>query len=110
MGDDVSIILYADDTVIHTHGKSATEVAKTLTKAIQKVALWLQNSCLTLNFEKTAAMFFTNRTILKECPDVSVYGHTINNVDKFKCLGVTLDPTLTFKHHVKKLRPACNTI
>ena len=28
MCDDVGIIMYADDTVIYTHGKSATEVAK----------------------------------------------------------------------------------
>lgn len=28
----------------------------------------------------------------------------LNNVDKFKYLGVTLDQTLSFKYHVKKLR------
>lgn len=104
MCDDVSIIMHADDTVIYTHGKSATEVAKTLTKAMQKVALWLHNSCLTLNLEKTVTMFFTNRLTLKECTDISVNGQTINNVDKFKYLGVSLDPTLSFKNHVKKLR------
>ena len=38
MCDDVGIIMYADDTVIYTHGKSATEVAKKLPKAMQKVA------------------------------------------------------------------------
>ena len=103
MCDDVSIIMYADDTVIYTHGKSATEVAKALTKAMQKVALWLHNSGLTLTLEKSVTMFFTNRVKLKECPDVSVNGQTINNVDKFKYLGVTLDPTLSFKNHVKKL-------
>lgn len=50
--DDVSIIMYAGDTFIYTHGKSATEITKTLTKAIQMVALWVHNSRLTLNLEK----------------------------------------------------------
>ena len=60
---------------------------------MQKVALWLQNSCLTLNLEKTVTMFFTNRHILKDCPNVSVNGQTIDNVDIFKYVGVTLDAT-----------------
>jgi len=78
MRDDVSVIMYADDTVIYTHGKSAIQVAKTLTKAMQKVALWLHNSCLTLNLEKTVTVFFTKRLTLKECPDVSVNEQTLN--------------------------------
>ena len=75
---------------------------------MQNVALWLQNSCLTLNLEKTVTMFFTKRHILKDCPNVSVNGQTIDNVDIFKYLGVTLDPTLSFKKHVKKLRNTLN--
>ena len=95
MCNDISIIMFADNTVIQTHhGKSATEVAKKLTKAMQKVTVWLHNSCLTLNLEKP----------VKDCPDVSINGQTINNVDKFKYLGVTLEPTLSFKKHVKKRR------
>ena len=61
---------------------------------MQKVTVWLHNSCLTLNLEKP----------VKDCPDVSINGQTINNVDKFKYLGVTLEPTLSFKKHVKKRR------
>ena len=48
-------------------------------------------------------MFFANRHALKDCPNVSVNGQIIKNVDRFRYLGVTLDPTLSFKHHVKKL-------
>lgn len=95
--------MYADDTVLYTHGKNATEVALKLTNVMHKVVEWLHNSCLTLNTEKTVTMFFKNRFKLKECPEVLVNGHAIKNVDEFKYLGVTLDPTLSFKQHVKRL-------
>jgi len=44
--------MYADDTVLYAHGKTAEEVAQKLTKDIKKVSLWLKNSCLTLNLDK----------------------------------------------------------
>ncbi|KAG5850349.1 hypothetical protein ANANG_G00081360, partial [Anguilla anguilla] len=37
------------------------------------------------------------------CPDICVNGQIIKNVDEFKYLGVTLDPTLDFKKHIKKM-------
>ena len=100
---DVNTIMYADDTVLYTHGKNVTEVAVKLTKAMNKVSDWLYNSCLTLNVEKTVTMFFTNRCKLKSYPDIVVNGQKIKHVEQFKYLGVTLDPTLSFKGHVKKL-------
>lgn len=57
------IIMYADDTVLYAHGKTAEEVAHKLTKEIKKVYLWLKNSCLTLNLDKTVSVF--SRIVLK---------------------------------------------
>ena len=45
-------------------------------------------------------MFFTSRTKLKQCPEITINGQKIKNVHKFKYLGVTLDSTLTFKYHI----------
>lgn len=95
--------MYADDTVIFAHGKNQKEVAKILTKAMENVAKWLFDSCLTLNVGKTVSMYFTNRNELRDCPDICVNGQNIKNVHEFKYLGVTLDLTLNFKKHVKKL-------
>lgn len=74
-----------------------------LTKVMNKVSDWLYNSCLTLNVEKTVTMFFTNRCKLKTYPEIVVNGQKIKYVEQFKYLGVTLDPTLSFRGHVKKL-------
>jgi len=53
-----NIVMYADDTVLYTHGRSAIEVAKKLTNVMSKVSDWLYDSCLTLNVRKTVTMFF----------------------------------------------------
>lgn len=36
---------------------------------MEKVAEWLNYSCLTLNVEKTVAMFFSIRQNIQSCPE-----------------------------------------
>lgn len=95
--------MYADDTVIYTHAKNAQLVAAKLTGAMDKVAQWLNESCLTLNVGKTAAMYFSHKH--KSCCylDVRVSGEIIKNVTEYKYFGITLDPTLNFKKHIKQM-------
>lgn len=52
--DGVETLMYADDTVIFTHGKDAETVAAKLTATMEKIAEWLSQSCLTLNTEKNS--------------------------------------------------------
>ena len=100
---DVNIIMYADETVLYTHRKIATEVATKLSMVMNKVSDWLYNSCLTLNVDKTVTMFFTDRCKPKTYPEIVVNGQNIKHVEQFKYLGVIFDPTFSFKGHVKKL-------
>lgn len=55
----VEVQLYADDTVLYTHATTAQLAAGRLTKAMEGVTEWLDQSCLTLNVSKTKGMFFT---------------------------------------------------
>jgi hypothetical protein len=95
--------MYADDTVLYAHGKTAEEVAQKLTKEIKKVSLWLKNSCLTLNLDKTVSMFFRNRSKIQIYPNILIEGQIISNQEQVKYLGVILEPNLGFKKHIKKL-------
>jgi len=47
------IIMYADDTVLYAHVKTADEVVQKLTKEMKKVSFLVKISCLTLNLDKT---------------------------------------------------------
>ncbi len=56
------------------HGKDAARVAANLSIAIEKVAKWLNDACLTLNVGKTATMCFTDKQKRKEYTDISKNG------------------------------------
>ena len=48
-----------------------------LTKEMQKVVEWLNNSRFTLNIKKTVTMFFTHRSKLRDCSEILVNGQKI---------------------------------
>lgn len=100
--DSAEILMYADDTCpFYTWQRSRTGYHQIDTNT--KVTKCLNNSCLTLNTDKTVTMFFRNRSKQSTIPNIYVDGKKLKNVDEFKYLGLTLDSTLTFKKHIKKL-------
>ena len=50
--------LYADDTALLYAGKSVDDIGEKLTADMGKVAVWMEESRLTLNASKTKAMLF----------------------------------------------------
>ena len=73
---------------------------------MQKISLWLKNSHLTLNIDKTVSVFFKNQQNILAGQletNITIDGQNILNVDEVKYLGVILDQNLTFKSHIKKL-------
>ena len=50
--------LYADDTALFYAGKSVVDIGEKLTADMGKVAVWMEESRLTLNASKTKAMLF----------------------------------------------------
>ena len=85
------------------HGKSFAEVSTVLTSVMTKTQDWLTDSCLLLNAKKTVCMAFSKRPVVLESSNVFLGGEELELVPEFKYLGVMLDPTLTFKKHVKKV-------
>ena len=99
----VDIQLYADDTVLYAHAKNSEMAAEKLTNAMQGVAQWLEQSCLTLNISKTKGMFFYKRKGQIPSANIKIRHESIDIVTEFKYLGVTLDTNLNFKKHVKNM-------
>jgi len=105
--ENCDILMYADDTVIFTHGKTATEVAIKLTDVLVKVTSWLNQCCLQLNVSKTVCMFFSKGSHIDAEQDISISGHRLKVVSEYKYLGLHLDSNLTFKTHIKRV---CNKV
>lgn len=99
--------MYADDTVIYTHGNNIKQVAEKLTQSMAHVSEWLNQSCLKLNVNKTVSMFFSKSNIENSQADIYVTGEKIKVVSEFKYLGIIIDSKLTFKSQIKKV---CNRV
>lgn len=99
----IDVQLYADDTVLYAHGKNAQVAAEKLAIAMQGVVQWLEQSCLTL-ISKTKGMFFSKSKGQTITANIKIRHESIDIVTEFKYLGVTLDPNLNFKKHIKKMR------
>lgn len=56
---EVGLQLYADDTMVYVADKNRAVIGSKLTKSLQKVSVWLNRSCMTLNTKKTKSMRFS---------------------------------------------------
>ena len=99
--------MYADDTAIFYHGEEPAEVAAVLSNAMNAICTWLTDNELSLNVEKTVAIFFAKKDIPNP-PPITVEGVSLTIAKSVKYLGVHFDSTLKFKAHIQKLTKTIN--
>ena len=107
MPNTIRTFLYADDTALVAHGKTADEVSLALNTAINRAATWFNNHRLSLNVKKTKLMLIgtTNKVSTEmSIPPVYYNNEKVEEVSVFKYLGIMLDRNLTFDQHVKYLK------
>ena len=100
--------MYADDTSLLVSSNNPATLQSELDRNLDMVANWFKDNQLTLNIKKTKLMMFGTRQTLSKFNNISLmYGNDkIEIVDKFKYLGVFLDPYLSWNDHVNHL--CCN--
>ena len=73
---------------------------------LTKVTQWVRSNKLSLNFQKTKYMLFSNT--LDTLPKHIIFdGISLENVTQIKFLGLTVDNKLSWKHHIDNI---CITI
>jgi retron-type reverse transcriptase len=98
-----SAILYADDTTILIKGSCYKSTVKDLNSDLQSFVAYCADNSLTINQSRTKAMIFSIRPISSDNAPIAIGDSTIQIVDNFKLLGVSLDSALTFHCHVNQL-------
>ena len=98
--EDVSIINYADDTVIYTANKEIKEINAKLSKTLAEISTWFSKNELILNVQKgkTEALLFGTAQRIRKCMEPLSICHEdglVNAPCTYKCLGVQLDSSLT---------------
>ena len=95
--------LYADDSVIHAAEVSPEEAMGNLQPSLNRFTRWCRANKLSLNATKTKLTMFGTRYKIKKAKEVNILveGVTLQIVQTYKYLGITLDSTLTFNYHVR---------
>ncbi|KAK7113996.1 hypothetical protein V1264_000134 [Littorina saxatilis] len=95
----VQAALYADDLVLWCSEEYATTATYRMQLALEKVAAWAEDWCVTINREKTTATLFTLSA--KATPGKLTLGDTpLKFEDQQTYLGVTYDKRMTWKQHI----------
>ena len=100
-----SVILYADDTTMMTHNSEHCELIQHINRELPKLYQWLVANRLSLNFDKTFALLFSNR---HEAIDDHLEIQLNNNKIKVELfgefLGLTIDSNVKFINHIENIR------
>ena len=98
------IAQYADDTALYTSGSDFSTSVKRMQKDLDILGKWCRQNGVLANTEKTKLMLFGGSRLTKTLPDFEVRldGVTLNTVDSYDYLGITLDGQLNFGNHIKK--------
>lgn len=110
------IITYADDTVILATGRTWSETREVSEHALRIVINWLCVNLLTLNLSKTNFIVFAPNAAglppssfnlrVHSCADPKTSGCNCSPIERYyyvKYLGVIIDSTMTWKHHISSV-------
>ena len=94
--------LFADDTGIFNSGKCLIKTISNSQLLLNKLKEWFDANKLTINVPKCAWMIFhgKNKRIPPNVPGLYLENQEIPRVNKFKYVGLTLDPCLSWKFHI----------
>ena len=94
--------LYADDSVLYHSGPNAEFAATLLQDSLDKFGNWCRINKLTIITKKSKFMVFGTRSKVKKAKNIKLKlsGDALQKVPTYKYLGMVLDPTLNFNHHI----------
>ena len=91
--------------MLYHSGFSVDNVAVALQDSRNNFSRWCKVNKLTVNTKKNKLMVFGTRSMVKKVKNVKIYlnGDILQKVPTFKYLGVILDSTLNYKHHISSI-------
>ena len=99
--------MFADDTTIFTSGYNSSKTITEFSKLLLPFLDWVLNNQLTINWNKTKLMIITKQRIVRP-KSLVINSITVEVVDVFKLLGVTIDHNLFFYKYFDCLRSSVN--
>ena len=95
---------YADDTLLYFASDNVNIIESNLSSDLESVTQWLSANYLILNSTKSKIMLVgTHQRLASKSFSISSNGRDLERSEKFKYLGVFMDPTLSWKSHINYL-------
>ena len=106
ISENVSMLLYADDTILYTACDTVEDATRTNQIALDKLCNWCSINRLSLNIKKTKHMVVRHNREKSidgiDICDVFIKGEKLENVSSYKYLGVTVDDHLSFTDFINQ--------
>ena len=102
---DGKVRLFADDTTIFFQSNNVNDIILTGKNIMIQLTTWFKANKMTLNSEKSSfTIFKSSRKTISNLPDtIEFHDQKIKRTSHVKFLGVVLDETLTWNHHINEL-------
>ena len=108
-----NVLMYADDTLLYHASSDSKIIESAINKDITKLAGWFQANLLAPNLDKVKTEFDLYGTTqrLKGAPGVKIVinGIEVSNSEVYEYLGVSVDQSLSFSEHFKKVYKECTS-
>ena len=110
-------IMYADDTTlvgriknftINNQNNELNTIRDNINKELNQISEWLKLNKLSLNASKSKYMIFSKRNRVINNIDLKIDGTTIQQLNDFNLLGLTIDEHLQWKQHIEKTANKCS--
>ena len=98
ISDEISPILFADDLTMCFKNSNPQILEQTFVEETSKLVSWALRNRLTINYEKTFYMEFSNRNL--SLPELRMNDSIICKKSHGKFLGVIIDSNLKFNLHI----------
>jgi hypothetical protein len=105
ISDKSNPILFADDTSFIITNHDDCEFRHKVNEVFNKINKRFHSNLLMLNYDKTYFLQFTTKTNKENNMQILYNNKTITTIKSIKFLGLTLNTTLNWKHHINKLIP-----
>ena len=106
-----TITLFADDTSLFYFGKDLQLLKAQMEEDLCTLIGWLRKSQLFINLQKTVYMIFCKPSQRSEIDlNIKIGEKSINRVDCVKFLGLIIDETLSWEHHIHHIAKKIGSI
>jgi len=109
-GINSKIVLFADDTSTIVTSSNQEELKTVLYNTLSDINLWFKANLLSLNINKTYFLKFRANNKIENALEIAYMNKTSRNVPSVKFLGLLVEDTLSWDHHINQIASKLSSV